>query len=182
MMKRCGVAVVGAFLFVAVWLASQVARAGGKEKPVIPPEMKVLEKRIGSWKTVTRVKAADWTPEAGESKGEEKIELALQGRFIQGRVRTQAGNVEAIWLATYDAGAKAYRVWYFNSEGHIVDAGGKWDARTNTMTWMNVPQPGITSVSRWRFTGDDTFEWDLIAKDRSGKVYLDMEGKLTRSE
>lgn len=183
MTKAFCVGVVSASLLIAAGvLAGRVSRARAQEKPAIPPETKVLEKRVGSWTTFTRIKAADWTPEAAEAKGDEKIELVLHGRAIQGRVRTEPGNIEAIWLATYDTAKKAYRVWYFSSQGDIVEAGGKWDPRTNTMTWTSMPQPGISSISHWRFTGDDTFEWDLIAKDRSGKVYLDMQGKLTRKK
>jgi hypothetical protein len=156
--------------------------SGGKEQPAVPPEMKVLEKRLGTWKTSTRIKPAVWTPDAIESTGEEKIELTLKGRFIQGRVRTQPGDIEATWLGTYDTAKKAYRVWYFNSQGNSVEAVGKWDGKANHMIWTSEPQPGITEVSHWRFLDDNTFEWDLIAKDREGKVYLDMKGKLTRKK
>jgi len=180
MMKACGAGVPT--LLVAAWLAASdsSSRADAQEKPPIPPEMKVLEKRIGTWKTVTHIKPAAWTLDGGESKGDEKIELILGGRFIQGKVRTQPGDVEALWLATYDPAKKEYHVWYFSAQGDIIDATGKWDAGSNVLTLTSTPQPGITSVARWRFTGDDAFEWDLVAKDRGGKIYLDMVGKLTR--
>ncbi len=184
-MKRVSsVRVASASLGLAIWLVAgshrSVADGQDKERPAIPPEMKVLEKRVGKWTTVTRIKAAEWTPQAGELKGHEKIERVMHGRFIQGKVRTQPGNVEAIWLATFDTNKKAYRLWYFSSQGDIVETGGKWDSKTNTLEWRNEPQPGISAISHWRFLSDDTFEWDLIAKDRDGKVYLDMAGKLTR--
>src|SRR5437868_5368519 len=121
-MKACGAGVPT--LLVAAWLAASdsSSRADAQEKPPIPPEMKVLEKRIGTWKTVTHIKPAAWTPDGGESKGDEKIELVLGGRFIQGKVRTQPGDVEALWLATYDPAKKAYHVWYFSAQGDIIDA------------------------------------------------------------
>jgi hypothetical protein len=184
MTKASHLTVTLAALFLGLCLAtaSQRSAAGDKDKerPTVPPEMKVLEKRVGDWTTTTRIKPAEWTPEAVESKGVEKIELVMHGRFIQGKVRTQPADVEAIWLGTYDPAQKAYRLWYFSSQGDIVETSGKWDAKTNTMTWTNNPQPGITAIARWRFPTADTFEWDLVAKDRSGKVYLDMEGKLRR--
>jgi hypothetical protein len=167
----------------AIWLvpARQWSAAAAQDKTV-PPEMKVLEKRLGAWTTVARGKAAEWTPQGFESKGDEKIELVMQGRFIQGKVRTQPGDVEATWLATYDTAKKAYRVWYFSSLGDTFDATGKWDAKTKTIIWTSEPQPGITSISHWRFITDDSFEWDVVAKDSSGKVYLDITGKLTRKK
>jgi hypothetical protein len=114
----------------AIWLVAgkHCAGAAAQDKAV-PPEMKILEKRLGAWTTVARGKAAEWTPQGFESKGDEKIELVMHGRFIQGKVRTQPGDVEATWLATYDTGKKVYRIWYFSSEGDIFDATGKWDPK-----------------------------------------------------
>lgn len=183
MSKKYRAVVIVLSLGIAAWLAGDRTRGGDKDKtPAIPPEMKVLEKRVGVWLTTQRAKPAEWTPDGFESKGEEKIELVMHGRFIQGKVRTQPGNVEALWLATYDVNKKAYRVWYFSSQGDIVESGGKWDAESNTLTWRDNPQPGITSYATWRFRGPDSFEWDLVAKDAAGKVYLDMGGKLTRKK
>lgn len=177
---------IAASLGLACWLAAGHHRssADGKEKqvPAVPPEMKVLEKRLGTWTTVTRGKPAEWTPDGFDNKGEEKIELVMHGRYIQGKVRTQPGNVEALWLATYDVNKKAYRIWYFNSQGDTIESIGKWDADSGTMTWTDNPQPGVTSVARWRFQGADSFEWNVLAKDAAGKVYLDMTGKLTRKK
>jgi hypothetical protein len=162
------------------WLlppALPVASAQEKDLP-----LKVLEKRVGTWTTHTRGKSAEWTPEAFENKGEEKIELIMNGRFLQGKVRTQPGNVEALWLTTFDVDKKAFRLWYFSSQGDIVETLGQWDAKAKVMTWTNEPQPGVTAIAHWRFVSDDVFEWDLRAKDRAGKVYLDMTGKLTRKK
>ena len=106
----------------------------------------------------------------------------LHGRFIQSKIKSQPGNVLATWLATYDTQAKAYRTWYFSSQGALTESLGQWDARTRTLTWKSSPQPGITSTARWHFTDDDTVEWDLLARDGSGKRFLDMHGKLVRQK
>lgn len=181
---RIGIS-IAAFL-PALWIltGTQTSSAGGKDAgpPAPPPEMKIMAKRVGTWKTVSRIKPAEWTPEGGKTEGEEKIELVLGGRFIQGRARTQPGDVEAIWHGTFDPGRKVYRVWYFDSLGNIVDSTGTWDPKSNTLTWRETPQPGITSNFHWRFIDDDTFEWDVLARDAAGKVYLDMAGKLTRKK
>jgi hypothetical protein len=167
-------------VLLAVWLMAPGQRSAVAQEKDLP--LKVLEKRVGAWTTVSRGKVAEWTPEGFENKGDEKIELIMNGRFLQGKVRTQPGDVEALWLATFDPGKKAYRLWYFSSQGDIVETTGQWDPKAKVMTWTNEPQPGITAISHWRFLTDDNFEWDLVAKDRSGKVYLDMAGKLTRKQ
>jgi hypothetical protein len=33
-----------------------------------------------------------------------------------------------------------------------------------------MPQQGVSSISRWRFVSDDTFEWELAARDNAGKA------------
>jgi hypothetical protein len=186
MIKASCVSLIIAALLLAISLMAGTSQSFAddkdKERPAVSPEMKVLNKRVGTWNTVYSGKATDWTPKAFEAKGVEKIELVMHGRFIEGKVRTQPGDLEATWLATYDSGKQAYRVWYFNSQGDISEGTGKWDSKTNTMTWNSEPQPGIVSVAQWRFLSDDTFEWDMVAKDRNDKIYLDIAGKLTRKK
>jgi hypothetical protein len=178
MNKWSCVTITSAALLLVAWRPTRSAQ--DDPAPVVPPEMKVLKKRVGSWTTVTRGKAAEWTREGFESKGDEKIDLVMHGRFIQGKVRSQPGDVEAVWLATYDPARKAYRFWYFSSQGAADEGTGRWDPKTKTLTWTSELKQGVTSTSHWRFVADDTFEWDLAARGRDGKVYLDMVGKLTR--
>jgi len=39
---------------------------------------------------------------------------------------------------------------------------------------------GTRCTSQQRFVNQDTFTWTFIAKDKSGKLILDMEGKCVR--
>src|SRR5215472_5850113 len=39
-----------------------------------------------------------------------------------------------------------------------------------------VPGRG-TATTVWKFVDEDTFTWDLVAKDKRGKVLLDMSGR-----
>ncbi|MBM4068700.1 MAG: hypothetical protein FJ271_07115 [Planctomycetes bacterium] len=64
----------------------------------------------------------------------------------------------------------------------VEASGGKWDPASRTLTFTSRPQTGVASVTRWRFLGDDSFEWNVQAKDAAGKVYLDISGKLTRKK
>ena len=144
-------------------------------------EMKVLDQRIGTWKAVLSAKPAVWTPDGLELSGDEKIESILKGRFIQGKT-VNSDKSEATWLATYDENQKAYRFWFFNSFGAATQSAGQWDEKTKTITWSDTNEMGVTSVAHWRFVDADTLDWDLLAKDKDGKVYLDMKGKVTRQK
>ena len=147
----------------------------------VPPEMKVLEKRLGNWEGTMSAKPAVFTPDGGKLKGDEKVELVLKGRFIQGKT-VNDDQTEATWLATYDVNMKAYRFWFYNSRGHTDESTGQWNEKSKTMTWMRTNPEGITSIAHWRFVDANTLEWDMIAKDKDGKVYLDLTGKMTRKK
>ena len=84
-------------------------------------------------------------------------------------------------LATWDATRKVYRFWYFDSEGLTSQATGKWDEKKQTLTWTSTFEGG-TATTVWKFVDDDTFTWDLVAKDRAGKVLMDMSGKSKRKK
>jgi hypothetical protein len=147
------------------------------------PEMKILAMRIGAWDTALKAKPALWTPEGADSRGAEKIELILKGRFIQGRAVSQTDKSEVTWLATYDVQMRTFRLWLFDSSGNNTEFKGQWDERTKTLAWSAPKnQEGVTSTSRWRFVDANTLEWDALAKHSNGKVVLDMKGKFTRQK
>jgi hypothetical protein len=59
---------------------------------------------------------------------------------------------------------------------------GKWDAATQTFTFLGTLGDGIQSTSQQHFVDKDSFTWTLVAKDRTGKVVLDVEGKCVRKK
>ena len=69
---------VTAFLIVAVLMHTEVR---GKEADAPPPEMKALERFLGTWK----VEHIGKIPEETRSTTIYKRELVLGGRFIQGK-------------------------------------------------------------------------------------------------
>ena len=166
---------------VLVVLLTGFALRAQDEKPAeVKTALKVLEKRVGSWSTVTTANKAEWTPKPGQTKGDEVLTMTLGGRFLEGKNKS-ADGIEGQLLATYDVGLGRYRFWYFDSLGTSTEGLGKWDDKTKTLTWTSGAG-GITSLAHWKFVDDDTFEWDLVTKDGEGKLLLDMKGKLTRKK
>src|SRR5205823_5359748 len=158
---------------VLVVLLGGVGLRAQEEKPAdVKTALKVLEKRVGSWSTVTTINKAEWTPKPGQTKGDEVLAMTLGGRFLEGKNKS-ADGIEGQLLATYDVPLGMYRFWYFDSQGTTTDGLGKWDDKTKTLTWTNSAPGGITSLAHWKFVDDDTFEWDLVTKDGEGKVLLD---------
>src|SRR6266852_3591366 len=83
-------------------------------------------------------------------------------------------------MLTYDPAKKAYRGWWFGSGGECSEANGQWDEDTKTMTWKAGWDNGATMTTRVQFLDRDSYKWALIAKNKDGKVLLDMQGTLAR--
>jgi hypothetical protein len=158
-------------------------RAPGEKAPALrgPAPMKVLGRRLGEWAGEITIRHAAWTPFEGKLKSQESVKPALGGRFIEERARSRPGGGESRLLATWDATKKVYKSWYFDSDGLTSEATGKWDATARTLTWTSTFEGG-TARTVWKFVDEDTFTWDLLAKDRAGKVLLDMSGKSKRKK
>ena len=169
-----------------VWLIASLVvhllglstRAG--EGPVKPPELKVLERLIGKWDSEVILKPAEWTPKEIRTKGTLTREWVLNDRFVQ----EKGGGPEnpALCMFTYDSEKKAYRFWLFDSTGGALEQTGQWDEVSKIMTWKGSVGNGITTGGPMRFVDDNTIEWQAVAKDATGKVYLRMEGKVRRTK
>ena len=93
------------------------------------------------------------------------------------------GNIEFLHLMTYDPQQKEYRQWYYAKDTPVAQVyRGQWDEETQTFTFRGTLADGVRSTSQQRFVDKDTFKWSLVAKDRAGKVVLDMEGKCVRKK
>ena len=56
----------------------------------------------------------------------------------------------------------------------------KWDEATATLTVTTDLGRGITSKAAFHVIDVDHREYDVIAKDSDGEVYLDIHGTVTR--
>jgi uncharacterized protein (TIGR03067 family) len=149
--------------------------------PGNPPEMKVLEKRIGTWTTEVVTKPGPWNPTGRTMTGTETTEWVLGGRFQQTRNMNRPANPDGLFICTYDPQLKAYRAVNFDDQGFINDMTGQWDEAAQTMNWTSEKN-GFRATGASRHVGPDNIEWQLVVKDPDGKVMLDISGKLTRKK
>jgi hypothetical protein len=90
---------------------------------------------------------------------------------------------EFLHLMTYDPQRKEYRQWYYDKDNLVPQVyRGKWDEATQTFTFTGTLADGIRSTGQQKFVDKDSFTWTLVAKDGTGKVVLDMEGKCVRKK
>ena len=166
---------VTAFVVVAVLMHADV-RGQGSNTP--PPEMKVLEKLLGTWK----VENIGKVPEATRSTSTHKRELILGGRFVEDKGFDDQGKPISSGMYTYDAGKRAYRWWFFDQSGFYVEATGSWDESRRTFTFTNKQGWGDTGVTTIRFRDETAFDWTITGKDTGGKVVFQAEGEAVRQK
>lgn len=147
----------------------------------LPAELKVLDRMIGTWDTVTVQKPAEWTPDGGRSTATVTREWILNGRFVMDTSLHSNGD-ESVAIIGYDAGQKVYRSWWFNSLGHRNDSRGQWNAATNSLSYRTDLEDGKSMQSSVRFADANKEVWQFKATDAAGKVYLDMDITATRKK
>jgi hypothetical protein len=145
----------------------------------LPAEMKVLQRLIGTWDAAAVARPAVWTPKEVRTTSKVVRKWALDGRLLQDTSEISDGS-EALSLLTYDPARKAYRSWWFNSEGHTSKSTAQWDAASKTLSFKADLPDGLTSHASVRFIDQDRHDWTVRVTDGDGKVYFDGEWKVTR--
>ena len=145
-----------------------------------PPEMKALERLVGTWK----LDQIDRVPKETRSTSIVKFELVLGGRFVQQTLKfDDKGKPTQMGMHTYDSDRRAYRYWFFMSSGFYWEPTVTWDESTQTFTFEG--KVGSRRRSRMmtgtvRFSDETTFVCSLITKDDGGEIIFHTEGKCVR--
>lgn len=145
------------------------------------PELTVLKRYLGDWKVVYE------SEKAAFSDGTVKAVWTLDGRFLKQTFElnaqfTQPKTLRVLKLMTYDHEACVYRSWTFISNGRSLEASGKWDDETDTMTWTSRPDDkGVIHQSTETFDKDGIQKWTKAANDK-GKTVGQSNGTNTRIE
>ena len=148
------------------------------------PELKVLNRFVGEWEETVVQNPAAWTPQQTTITAAGTRKWILDGHMIENKGVWSPSKDEFLHLMTYDAEKGEYRQFYFdkNNLASRDENRGKWDEATKTLTFKGEMPNGVQSVLIQHFVDDDSFTWTWVAKDRAGKVVLDMEAKCVRKK
>lgn len=168
---------------VAVVAVFGITPTGHADEPnAKSPELQVLDRYVGTWDETVVIKPALWTPEKTTSSTTTTRKWILNGRMIENKGAWATEN-EFLHLMTFDPKQNEYRQWYYDKDNLVPqEYQGRWDAATQTFTFTGTLADGIQCTSQQHFVDKDTFTWTLVAKDPTGKVVLDMEGKCVRKK
>ncbi len=175
-------AIIGAIVAVLI-LGGMSAETEPPEspKPLRSPELKVLDRLVGSWR---------YEIVEGQANGDEKKSTAttvtkwsLQGQYIESRVTDSDGKQVALNLMTYDSDAGVYKAWAFSSDSpKPLLLTYRWNESKKTLTGNGDLGSGITLQATTRFISNDRYEFTGTMKDASGNVVGEFNGKSLRKK
>ena len=113
------------------------------QEPAKPgPEIKKMGVFVGKWKLVEEDEATPFGP-GGTSILETEIRFVHNGFFMEaqgkGKDPSKTPYTYTI-LYSYDAAAKTYRSFFYNSEGGVLQTVGNFDGNTWTDQWTQESQ------------------------------------------
>ena len=141
--------------------------------------MKVLERLAGTWDTESVNRVSEFNPTETRATGTAGAELTLGGHFVVCRSFDDGENLHGMATYTYDSARKQYRSGLFDSMGNSVEAVGRWDPDTRTLTFT-AEQKSRVGWYRFRFIQGSTMEYTIVGKDTRGGTPLDVHGRWTR--
>lgn len=153
------------------------------------PEHKVLDFKVGKWKTQVKWWMDETTPPA-ESEGSAEIQWILGGRYLS---EDDNGSVmgmpfQGMGVSGYDNLKKKYvSGWIDNMGTGIMTSEGTYDAAKQTFSYKTsgpdlmaskyVPMRAVETI-----VDANTFKVEAFAPDVKGKEYRSMEIVYTRTK
>ncbi len=143
----------------------------------------VLQRFEGRWRTHVVIAPAKIAPRTITANGTGVGLVTLGGQYVEYRAITDAVSGrppdEDLQINTWDEVSKCYRHWLFESEGNRFQRVGTLDKTRRVLTWTADELDG-TVVIHDRFVSADRIEWDLVRRDRSGRVTMRIDALMTR--
>lgn len=147
------------------------------KKPTAAPEMKKLERMLGSWAGTAEMvepspeEMKKRMPEGSKEmptsfKGGGKSDWALGGTYLKSEGWHEMGNNEKatyVEYITWDADKGKFHSWYFGDNGEYGQGWMTFDADGNTFHMkargVNFSGKPMSGKGTMRFVGNDTIEW-----------------------
>ena len=81
----------------------------------------------------------------------------------------------------YDSSKSQFRIVRFSNAGQIDESVGQWNDESHSFVMKALNErPGITRTSTYRIVGNDALQSHILAKDKDGKVQMDLTIKSSR--
>jgi hypothetical protein len=172
-------------ILTAICIANVAFRSGASDPAKgradeLPAQLAVLKRFEGEWQTETLLRRPGPPSREVSTKGKAICQATLGGRYYEFRAETIPPDDSDLQVMTYDEPTGAYRQWVYSSDGYRHEATGKWDEKSNVLTWQGTTMEG-TFVIEDHFVSADRLEWNLVRKDGAGKVVQTITGVVARA-
>ncbi len=145
------------------------------------PELKVLDRFVGSWRLEQVERQANGDEEKGT--GTVVAKWSLQGRYIEIRGTGSDGKEGVLEFLTYDSDAGVYKMWLFlPTLPKPLPMTLRWNESKKTFTGKGDLGNGITMQLSVGFIDNDRHEYTATVKDASGNVVVEIKGKMFRKK
>ena len=143
------------------------------------PEVKVLNRWLGSWKSEVVIKPSIWMSEGKRSTETNEVQWVFDRRMHVLMIKNQNDEQENLAIQRYNAKIKKYEMWILGPDDSSYYL-GSWNEEAATMTWKYVDfGSGISGTIVDRFTPQGTWQQTFLMKDRNGNALLDIEVERT---
>ena len=145
------------------------------------PELKVLDRMVGKWRSESVVIQAN----GDEKKYTEDIvdKWSLQGQYIESRSTDSDGKQIALNLITYDSDEGVHKIWTFLPElPNPLVSKLRLNESKKSFAGQGDLGNGITTQIVIRFIGNDRRETTVTVTDASGNIMQEYKGKPVRKK
>jgi hypothetical protein len=153
------------------------AQEGNPQAPR-SPELDILNKFAGTWKTSTVLKPSVWIEAETRIDGTRKAEWMLKNKFL--KVIGKGGDVESREMNGFDQQRRIYTRWTFDTNGSIAHWRGRWSEKKKTMTWTLDAAGTVEGKMTEHFVSDDKYEITAEIRDNDGNLLMGVNSALTR--
>lgn len=166
-------------LLSSILLAALLASPRDLSSRDAAPEV-VLARFIGDWKTEAVIRHHGPPVREIRASGRATCRATLEGRYVEFRTSSvDPPGVAELQIMTYDADARLYRQWVFDSDGYRHEAVGRWNPATSTLRWEGrVGDVKLVVDDRW--VSRDRLEWTLTRTAAGGRLVQTIEGVVSR--
>ena len=166
-------------VFLVSLLVAGIARADEQR----PAESKVLDQLVGRWDIAAEGKVLAPKPKTIRATGIADVSWVLEHQFQQANGTFKADDPQArtsnVQMTRWDATARQYRRWTFDSNGTTLEWTGTWDQQAKAFTW-HAQRNGVRYDQTYRIQTADTHAYETLVRDADGNLLAELHAKVTR--
>jgi hypothetical protein len=166
----------------AVIVTSIISLAQAQDTaPKKSPELKVLDRYVGTWLHEATLLPSKSTPEKTTRRAVEQTEWTLSNSFLMSRAVNETDGLKSFSFFTVNRSDQTtYPFWYLGSSGDIGHLKGKWDESSRAMIFSSPDVPPSWKGAVTHKFSDDFYNSSMAFTNDAGETMMDRHDIRTR--